>query len=117
MCKRLRQEDIDGKIPDSVEPAVIKASIQSKKPPSVHNDHKKEEVKVQTGLIKILKPDPNSNLEKGMKFIIKNRKIIADEIDVDKHKVRGSNNHNKFRFIVHSAKIINYTDWKPKNGG
>ncbi|MFW6195973.1 MAG: hypothetical protein ACOC5D_01430 [Thermoplasmatota archaeon] len=116
MCKSLRQEDIDGKIPDSVEPTVIKASIQSRKPPSVHNDHKKEEVKVQTGLIKILKAEPDSDLERGMKFVIKHKKIIADKIKIDKKKVRGSNNHNKYRFVAFSAKIINYNDFKLQNG-
>lgn len=116
MCESLIQDDIEGEIPDSVEPKVIKASIQSKKKPYVHHDHDKEEVKVPEGLIKIIKPEQHSDLKRGMKFVIKHRKIIAENIKVDKKKVRGSNNHNKYRFIAFSAKIINYNDFKLQNG-
>lgn len=117
MCEELIQDDIKGKIPDSVEPSVARASIQTKKRPYVQTNEEGKEVKVPRGLIKILKPKKGSDLEEGSKFVIKKRKIVAKEIDMDENKVRGSNNHNRYRFVAYDGKVTNYGDWKESNSG
>lgn len=111
MCKALRQEDINGKLPDDIALDVERAEVQSRGYPSIHEKGDKQTVKIKQGVLKVLE---SKDIENGMKFTFEREKIIAEDIELEDKRCRGSNKHHKYRLKIYTGTIKNASEWSGK---